>query len=150
MTPSPPTHYPSPLSDILPLNMFSKKHTDAPDDGAFDFTRPEGQLAVDVIETPDRVIIRSAIAGVTEDNLHITINEDMVTIRGERTVAKLPLNATVHYEECFWGAFSRSVILPCRITPDDADASLTLGILTITLQKARGDVRVPVRNDMAL
>ncbi len=127
-------------------NMFSKKHAPLRDDHEFDFARTEGQLAVDVIETPDRVMIRSAIAGVSEDDLHITINEDMVTIRGERSIAKLPLNATVHYEECFWGAFSRSIILPCRITPDDADASLQNGILTITLNKARGDVHLPVRN----
>lgn len=129
-------------------NMFSKKR-EAPRE-EFDFARQEGQLAVDVIETPDRVIIRSAIAGVSEDDLHITINEDMVTIRGERSVTKLPLNATVHYEECFWGAFSRSIILPCRITPDDADASLKLGILTITLNKARGDVHLPVRNELTV
>lgn len=130
--------------------MFTKKHAEHPSDDVFDFSRTEGQLAVDVIETPDQIIIRSAIAGVKEDNLHITINEDMVTIRGERTIAKLPLNATVHYEECFWGPFSRSVILPCRITPDDADASLMNGILIITLKKARGDIRIPVRKEVAL
>ncbi len=126
--------------------MFAKKRKEETDAEVFDFTQTEGQLAVDVIETPDRVIIRSAIAGVSETDLQITINEDMVTIRGERTIAKLPLNATVHYEECFWGAFSRSVILPCRIKPDDADANLNNGILTITLNKARGDIRVPVRS----
>ncbi len=115
-------------------------------DEEFDFTRNEGQLAVDVIETPTRIMIRSAIAGVSENDLHITINEDMVTVRGTRTIAPLPLDATVHYEECFWGAFSRTIILPCRITPDDADASLQNGILTITLNKARGDIHLPVRN----
>ncbi|MEK7632355.1 MAG: Hsp20/alpha crystallin family protein [Patescibacteria group bacterium] len=130
--------------------MFSKKRDTTSVGDEFDFARTEGQLAVDVIETPDRVIIRSAIAGVSEDDLHITINEDMVTIRGERSIAKLPLNATVHYEECFWGAFSRSIILPCRITPDDADASLKNGILTITLNKARGDVHLPVRNELSV
>jgi HSP20 family protein len=130
--------------------MFAKKRTDDRDAEMFDFTRTEGQLAVDVIETPDRVMIRSAIAGVSENDLHITINEDMVTIRGERSIAPLPLDATIHYEECFWGAFSRSIILPCRITPDDADASLLNGILTITLNKTRGDIRIPVRKDVQL
>lgn len=130
--------------------MFAKKHHEESLKEEFDFTKSEGQLAVDVIETPDKVIIRSAIAGVSENDLHITINEDMVTIRGERSIAKLPLNATVHYEECFWGAFSRSIILPCRIKPDDADASLLNGILTIVLNKARGDVHIPVRKDVSL
>ena len=130
--------------------MFSKKRSETSSADPFDFGRAEGQLAVDVIETPDRVIIRSAIAGVSEDDVQITINEDMVTIRGQRTIDPLPLNATVHYEECFWGAFSRSVILPCRITPDDADASLVNGILHITLKKARGDIRVPVRKEISV
>lgn len=130
--------------------MFAKKGTDQRDAELFDFARTEGQLAVDVIETQDRVMIRSAIAGVSENDLHITINEDMVTIRGERMITPLPMDATVHYEECFWGAFSRSIILPCRITPDDADASLHNGILTITLTKARGDIRVPVRKQVQL
>lgn len=130
--------------------MFAKKQKDASEEAMFDFTQTEGQLAVDVIETPDRVLIRSAIAGVSESDLHITINEDMVTIRGERTIAKLPLNATVHYEECFWGPFSRSVILPCRINPDNADASLNNGILVLTLTKARGDIRVPIRTTSAV
>lgn len=121
-------------------------HKEEPQEKEFDFTRNEGQLAVDVIETPSRIMIRSAIAGVSENDLHITINEDMVTVRGTRAIASLPLDATVHYEECFWGAFSRSIILPCRITPDDADASLRNGILIITLNKARGDIHLPVRN----
>ncbi len=129
-------------------NMFAKKRETPREE--FDFARQEGQLAVDVIETPDRVIIRSAIAGVSESDLHITINEDMVTIRGERSIEKLPLNATVHYEECFWGAFSRSIILPCRITPDNADANLKNGILIIALNKARGDVHLPVRNELSV
>ncbi len=130
--------------------MFTKKLSNTPIVDEFSFARTEGQLAVDVIETPDRVIIRSAIAGVSENDLHVTINEDMVTIRGERSIAKLPLNATIHYEECFWGAFSRSIILPCRIIPDDADASLLNGILTITLNKARGDVHIAVRKEVAI
>lgn len=130
--------------------MFAKKHSGERDAELFDFAQPEGQLAVDVIETPDKIMIRSAIAGVSENDVHITINEDMVTIRGERSIAPLPLNATVHYEECFWGAFSRSIILPCRITPDDADANLANGILVITLTKVRGDIHVPVRKSVSL
>lgn len=126
--------------------MFSKKHGVATDD--FAWQSSEGQLAVDVIETPEHVIIRSAIAGVNEDDLTIHVNEDMVTVRGERHIDRLPLNATVHYEECFWGTFSRSVILPCRVKPDEADASLKNGVLTITIPKARGEVAIPVRREL--
>lgn len=125
--------------------MFAKKHGVAIDE--LPWQANEGQLAVDVIETPDRVIIRSAIAGVHENDLQIHVNEDMVTVRGERHINPLPLSATVHYEECFWGVFSRSVILPCRVKPDEADASLRNGVLIITIPKARGEVAVPVRRE---
>ncbi len=125
--------------------MFSKKHGVAVDDFAWHAT--EGQLAVDVIETPDTVVIRSAIAGVRENDLTVHVNEDMVTIRGERHVDTIPQNATVHYEECFWGTFSRSVILPCRVKADEADASLVNGVLTLTIPKARGEIAVPVRRE---
>ncbi|MCR4312247.1 MAG: Hsp20/alpha crystallin family protein [Candidatus Uhrbacteria bacterium] len=128
--------------------MFAKKHGVAIDEVPWQAN--EGQLAVDVIETPDRIMIRSAIAGVHEDDLQIHVNEDMVTIRGERQVDHLPLNATVHYEECFWGVFSRSIILPCRVKPDEADASLRNGVLLITIPKARGEVAVPVRREHEL
>lgn len=128
--------------------MFAKKHGVLEDE--LPWQANEGQLAVDVIETPDRVIIRAAIAGVHENDLKIHVNEDMVTVRGERHVDRLPLSATVHYEECFWGVFSRSIILPCRVKPDEADASLRNGVLTITIPKARGEVAVPVRRELSV
>jgi HSP20 family protein len=114
------------------------------------FSQNEGQLAVDVIETPDQIIIRSAIAGVKESALDIHVNEDMVTIRGERKMDPLPLNATVHFEECFWGAFSRSIILPSKVKADEAEASMKNGILVLTVPKAHHHVRVPVRHEPSL
>lgn len=107
----------------------------------------EGQLAIDVIETPEQIIIRSAIAGVKDKDLDIHVNEDLVTIRGERQIDAIPLRATVHYEECFWGIFSRSIILPCRVKADEAEASLKNGILTITIPKASDSVRLQVRQE---
>ncbi len=107
----------------------------------------EGQLAIDVMETPDKILIRTAIAGVREQDLDIHINEDMATIRGERHMEALPSHATIHYEECFWGAFSRSIILPCRVKADEAEASLKNGILTISIPKASDSVRLHVRRE---
>lgn len=107
----------------------------------------EGQLAIDVIETLDFIIIRSAIAGVKEQDLNIHVNEDLVTIRGERHVEALPARATIHHQECFWGAFSRSIILPCHVKTDEAKASLKNGILTISIPKASDNVRLHVRRE---
>jgi HSP20 family protein len=109
------------------------------------FPSSEGQLAVDVLETSDKVIIRSAIAGVEEKDLDVSVNDDMVTIRGERQHEAVEDNATTHYEECFWGAFSRSIILPTRVKSDEADAELKNGILTITIPKAQKKNRIQVR-----
>lgn len=111
------------------------------------FAANEGQLAIDVIETPEKIIVRTAIAGVKETDLDIHVNEDMVTIRGERHIDPLPLNATTHFSECFWGAFSRTVILPSKVKADEADASMKNGILTITVPKAHHHVRVPIRHE---
>lgn len=107
----------------------------------------EGQLALDVIETPENIIVRSAIAGVKEQDLDIHVSEDLVTVRGERHVDVLPDRATVHYEECFWGAFSRSVVLPCRVKADEAEAALKNGILTVLIPKASDSGRLHVRRD---
>lgn len=99
--------------------------------------RPEeGQLSIDVIEQPHSLVVRSAIAGVAAEDLDVHITRDTVTIRGTRHHGcEEASNDVVHIQECFWGSFSRSVILPCEVDPDRADANLKNGILTITLQK---------------
>ncbi len=120
----------------------------APVPNEFSFASHEGQLAVDCIETPKEIVIRSAIAGVRQEDLEIHVTEDLVTIRGERHLDRTPPHSTVHYSECFWGAFSRSIVLPCRVKTDEADAVLKNGILTITIPKAYGDVKLAVREDV--
>ncbi len=122
----------------------------APTAQQFSWESREGQLAVDCIETPKEIIVRAAIAGVKQEDLTIHVTEDLVTIRGERHLDQLPAHSTVHYSECFWGAFSRSIVLPCRVKTDEADAVLKNGILTITIPKAYGDVKLTVREDATL
>ncbi|MBI2476794.1 Hsp20/alpha crystallin family protein [Candidatus Uhrbacteria bacterium] len=95
----------------------------------------EGQLAIDVFETDDNILIQSAIAGVDPEVLDIFINPDMVTIRGTRERDARANDATVHYEECFWGSFSRTIMLPCHVQSDRSEAKLKNGVLTITLPK---------------
>lgn len=116
----------------------------------FSWATNEGQLAVDCIETPTHIVIRSAIAGVRQEDIEVHVTEDLVTIRGQRNLDPLPAHSTVHYGECFWGPFSRSVVLPCRVKTDEADAVLKNGILTITIPKAYGDVKLAVREDLTL
>lgn len=112
----------------------------------FDSSTEEGQLAVDVIETRDIIIIRSAIAGVSPERLQIHTTNDVVTIRGEREIPPLQDDATVHFHECFWGPFSRSVILPHHVNPEGAVAEFEHGILTLTLPKLRGEMQVKIHS----
>lgn len=93
----------------------------------------EGQLAVDVYQSKDKVVIKSAIAGVKQDDLDITIADDTVTISGSRKHSDKIRDNDYFYQECYWGKFSRSVVLPFDIDEPKAKAKLEDGILTITL-----------------
>lgn len=96
----------------------------------------EGQLTLDVYQTKDNVIIKSTIAGVKEEDLDITIANDMVTIKGERKRDEEVKPEDYFYQECYWGPFSRSIILPVDIDVEGVSAELKDGILTVVLPKA--------------
>ena len=95
----------------------------------------EGQLTVDVYQTDDDIVIKSTIAGVTADDLDISITNDMVTIKGSRGSEEKIKQSDYYYQELYWGAFSRSIILPEEIDADNAKASMKNGVLTIKLPK---------------
>jgi HSP20 family protein len=96
----------------------------------------EGQLTIDVYQTETDIVIKSTIAGVKPEDLDVAINNDMVTIRGERKNEEMVGSENYYYQECYWGSFSRSVVLPVNILAEKAEASLKNGILTIRLPKA--------------
>jgi HSP20 family protein len=96
----------------------------------------EGTLNIDLYQTKDNVIIKSTIAGVKPDDLDITIANDMVTIKGERKKEEKISAEDYFYQECYWGAFSRSVILPVDIDSEGVEAEMKDGILTVILPKA--------------
>lgn len=96
----------------------------------------EGQLTIDMYQTKDNVIIKSTIAGVKPDDIDITIANDMVTIRGERSRDFEASAEDYFYQECYWGSFSRSVVLPVDVDIENVSADLKDGILTVVLPKA--------------
>lgn len=95
----------------------------------------EGQLSVDVFQTSDHIVIKSTIAGVEPEDLDIFLNDDLLTIRGERFQTEEEKKANYFYQECYWGGFSRSIILPVEVNPDKIEAELKNGLLTIKLPK---------------
>ncbi len=104
----------------------------------------EGQLSVDVYQTEDNLIIKSTMAGVKPEDLDITINNDLVTIRGTRHQDKEIKPEDYFYQECYWGGFSRSVILPVEVKAEAAEANLKNGVLTLILPKAERGKSVSV------
>jgi HSP20 family protein len=96
---------------------------------------PEGQLAIDVYETPSEIVIKSTIAGVKAEDLDIGIEENTVNIRGARHNEEKAKGEDYFYQECYWGTFSRSIILPIEVDNENASAALEDGILTIRLPK---------------
>ncbi len=95
----------------------------------------EGQLTIDVYQTPTEIVIKSTIAGVSPEDLDITITNDMVTIKGKREKDEVISEGDYYYQECYWGAFSRSVILPVDVEAEKAEAGMKNGILTLRLPK---------------
>lgn len=99
----------------------------------------EGQLAVDVYQTKNNIVIKAPIAGVKPDQIDISVSDDMLTLRGERVDEKEVDREHYYVQECYWGAFSRSIILPVATVAEEAQASLKDGVLTVTIPKAAQD-----------
>lgn len=96
----------------------------------------EGALNIDMYQTKDNVIIKSTIAGVRPDDIDITVANDMVTIKGSRSREEKITQDDYFYQECYWGSFSRSVIVPVDIDSEHIEADLKDGILTVIIPKA--------------
>jgi HSP20 family protein len=99
---------------------------------------PEGELAIDVHETADSYIVRAPLAGVRREDLEITVTDELISIRGHRPEQLEHSNGWPLVNECYWGGFSRTYSFPTAINASSAQAKLTDGILTITIQKPHG------------
>ncbi len=95
----------------------------------------EGQLTIDVYQTSDAIFIKTITAGVRPDELDISITRDMVTIRGERQMSQEVNDSDYFNRELYWGAFSRTVLLPEEVDVEEAEAEEKHGVLTIKLPK---------------
>lgn len=105
----------------------------------------EGQLSIDVYQTANEIVVKSTIAGVEPDDLDIFLHDDLLTIRGKRVAQKEEKGADYFYKECYWGGFSRSVILPVDVNPEAINATLKNGILTVRLPKLERTKTVSIR-----
>jgi HSP20 family protein len=105
----------------------------------------EGQLSIDVYQTAKTIIVKSTIAGVKPEDIDISINNDMLTIRGKREYSEEVKDEDYLFRECYWGSFSRSIILPVEIESDKVEATMENGVLTVTLPKAKNAQQIQIK-----
>lgn len=105
----------------------------------------EGQLAVDVAENRDEILVVSTMAGVDTEHIKVYVHNDLLTIRGER-VSPLAHETSPHFycQECFWGKFSRTIVLPVHVKGDLARAEYKHGLLTVRIPKMHTHSQIPV------
>lgn len=97
--------------------------------------RTEGQLPVDMYQTPNEIVIRTFVAGVRPEDVSVSISRDMVVIEGSREERSESTGSDYFSQELFWGSFSRTIMLPQEVDVDSANASAKDGLLTIVLPK---------------
>lgn len=108
-------------------------------DDSWDDSQEEflGQLAVDVYETDDRLIVKARTAGVNKEDLDVSISDGILTISGTLSSGDDTDATHWHIQECYWGEFSRTLALPVSVKEDEVDAVLKDGVLTIGFNKIK-------------
>lgn len=96
-----------------------------------------GQLAVDVYETDERLIVKARTAGVNKEDLDVSISDGILTISGTLSSGDDSEATNWHIQECYWGEFSRTIALPVAVKEDEVSAVLKDGVLTIGFSKVK-------------
>jgi HSP20 family protein len=96
-----------------------------------------GQLAVDVYETADKLIVKARTAGISRKDLDVSISDNILTISGVLSGGEDENTTKWHIQECYWGEFSRTIALPVEVKEDGTEASLKDGVLTISFDKEK-------------
>lgn len=95
----------------------------------------DAELAIDLAQTPNEIVIKTMVAGVDPEDLDVSISQEMVVIRGTRSSSYQSSNNDYVHQELFWGSFSRTILLPNEVKAEEAVAELKHGLLTIRLPK---------------
>ena len=110
-------------------------------DGWDDTDEFPGQLAVDVYETADKLVVKARTAGISKSDLNVTVADNILTISGVLSGGEDENTTAWHIQECYWGEFSRTIVLPVQVKEDEDSvrADLKDGVLTITFEKEKLD-----------
>ena len=96
-----------------------------------------GQLAVDVYETEDKLVIKARTAGVNKEDLDVSISDGILTISGTLNSGDDADATNWHIQECYWGEFNRTLALPVTVKEDEVEAVLKDGVLTVSFNKIK-------------
>jgi HSP20 family protein len=126
--------------ELMPADDDNGAHVAAPagDDWEEDDAVP-GQLAVDVYETRERLVVKARTAGVNKNDLDVSISDNTLSIRGTLSAGTEEDVENYFVQECYWGEFSRSIALPVPVKEDEIEAVLKDGVLTISFTKLKQD-----------
>lgn len=105
----------------------------------------EAELTVDVYQTATEIVIQAMVAGVKPDDLDLDVARNMITIRGRRDDTRAIDEEDYFTKELYWGNFSRTILLPQEVEPDEADATEKQGLLTVKLKKIDKEKKSSVR-----
>lgn len=98
-----------------------------------------GQLAVDVYETREKLVVKARTAGVNKNDLDVSISDNQLTIRGTLSAGNDDGVENYFLQECYWGEFSRTIALPVPVKEEEIEAMLKDGVLTISFGKVKQD-----------
>lgn len=98
-----------------------------------------GQLAVDVYETREKLVVKARTAGVNKNDLDVSIADNTLSIRGTLSAGNEDGVENYFVQECYWGEFSRSIALPVPVKEEEIEAVLKDGVLTISFAKVKQD-----------
>ncbi len=98
-----------------------------------------GQLAVDVYETKEKLVVKARTAGVNKNDLDVSISDNVLTVKGTLSAGTEENVENYFVQECYWGEFSRSITLPVPVKEDNIEAMLKDGVLTISFTKVKQD-----------
>ena len=98
-----------------------------------------GQLALDVYETKEKLIVKARTAGVNKDDLDVSISDNTLTVKGTLSAGSEEEVDNYFVQECYWGEFSRSITLPVAVKEENVQAELKDGVLTVKFTKVKQD-----------
>lgn len=106
-----------------------------------DYSSVPGQLALDVYETSDKLIVKARVAGVNRSDIDVSISDNSLSIRGTLSSGDDAEAVNYYVQECYWGEFSRSITLPVQVKEDEVEAVLKDGVLTISFKKVQETIK---------